>query len=591
MNSKFKTVKRGLALSLKMKSRVSKVILILGLPAAFLPALISAELRKLTDFLVDLGMGTDMLPACFTLFGILSLLFLLQIVYRSLKGYTDDEDVVLSTKYILKESLRCKCEVKYPYIENKDNFYERLERVNQFANERLIESITTVMNLASTLITFISVLVLLWEINPYIVLLILVVSFPAAWLTYKQNQEQFFQELGWGETGAMVVHYFWICTEDDYIQDLRHYNLYSYLRKKWRTMAEEHRLVKKSLLIKFFFVNSAADILRSAVYLGVLTLTAWQVFQNPLLGVGVFTLVFSLTGELQNAASFLLNGTAEFINSLSYMEEYFYIQDLEREEQGEEKEILNSGDIRFQGVSFTYPETEREVLHDISVTIHDGEKIAIVGENGSGKSTFISLLCGMLVPNTGEILVGGVNVTEDTGKVRNSLSVVFQNFAHYEETLRYNIKISDKNKNRSDEEIYRLMSLIHMDDFVKHQKDGLDTKLGSFADQGNNLSGGQWQKIAIARAVYRDFGRIMILDEPTSALDPIAEAQLYQDFSSMTGDKTTLLISHRLGITSVVDRILVFHDGRIVEDGSHDELMLKKGVYYGMYEAQAQWYG
>ena len=109
---------------------------------------------------------------------------------------------------------------------------------------------------------------------------------------------------------------------------------------------------------------------------------------------------------------------------------------------------------------------------------------------------------------------------------------------------------------------------------------GLDSKIGSFSENSNNLSGGQWQKIALARAAYRNQGRIIILDEPTSALDPMAEAQLYKDFAEITGDKTTLLISHRLGITSVVDRILVFRDGKLIEDGSHRELMEKDG-YYG----------
>ena len=125
---------------------------------------------------------------------------------------------------------------------------------------------------------------------------------------------------------------------------------------------------------------------------------------------------------------------------------------------------------------------------------------------------------------------------------------------------------------------------------INQQQLGLDSKLGSFSENSNNLSGGQWQKIALARAAYRNQGRIIILDEPTSALDPMAEAQLYKDFAEITGDKTTILISHRLGITSVVDRILVFRDGKLIEDGSHQELMEKDGYYAKMYRAQAKWY-
>ena len=134
------------------------------------------------------------------------------------------------------------------------------------------------------------------------------------------------------------------------------------------------------------------------------------------------------------------------------------------------------------------------------------------------------------------------------------------------------------------------MKRVDVHSIADQQKNGFDEIIGTFNEKGNNLSGGQWQKVAIARAVYRDDARIMVLDEPTAALDPLAEAKLYRDFAQLTGDKTTILISHRLGITSVVDRILVFDMGQIVEDGTHNQLMELKGIYAEMYNAQAQWY-
>ena len=127
-------------------------------------------------------------------------------------------------------------------------------------------------------------------------------------------------------------------------------------------------------------------------------------------------------------------------------------------------------------------------------------------------------------------------------------------------------------------------------EFIAEQGNGLDETIGTFGVNPNNLSGGQWQKLAITRCAYRDDAKIMILDEPTAALDPVAEADLYRNFAELTGDRTTILISHRLGITRLVDRILVFDDGRIVEDGDHDTLIKKNGLYAKMYEAQARWY-
>ena len=178
----------------------------------------------------------------------------------------------------------------------------------------------------------------------------------------------------------------------------------------------------------------------------------------------------------------------------------------------------------------------------------------------------------------------------DTAKVREGLTVAIQNFAHYEDTMRENIVISDESRQVEDGEITELLRSLDSLEVVESQKEGLDERLGSYSLKGNDLSGGQWQKLAIARAAWREKSSIMILDEPTAALDPVAETKLYQDFSALTGDRTVLLISHRLGVTSLVDRILVFSDGRIIEDGSHKELMQANGYYAKMYQAQAEWY-
>lgn len=266
------------------------------------------------------------------------------------------------------------------------------------------------------------------------------------------------------------------------------------------------------------------------------------------------------------------------------MQEFFYLEDLEREST--EKADITKGDIVFEDVDFEYPNTDVSVLKGVTVSIKDGEKIAIVGENGSGKSTFISLLCGMFEPKSGDIKISGIAPIA----ARNAISVVFQDFARYEATLRENIIVSDQARAATDDEIMDLLRKINVNDVVEEQPNGLDELVGSFSENANNLSGGQWQKISIARAAYRKDAKIMILDEPTSALDPIAEAELYRNFATLTDDRTTILISHRLGITAMVDRVLVFKDGQIIEDGSHQELMSRDEHYAKMYRAQAKWY-
>ena len=193
-------------------------------------------------------------------------------------------------------------------------------------------------------------------------------------------------------------------------------------------------------------------------------------------------------------------------------------------------------------------------------------------------------------PTSGHITVGGLDAADHLATVRSAISVVFQNFGKYETSIRDNITIGDRTRSATDEELIQLAKKTNAYSLIESQPRGLDEVVGTFSESGNNLSGGQWQKLAITRAIYRDKARIMVLDEPTAALDPVAEAQLYRDFTELTGDKTTILISHRLGITSIVDRILVFADGEIIEEGSHVELMALDGQYAKMYRAQAQWY-
>jgi len=295
-----------------------------------------------------------------------------------------------------------------------------------------------------------------------------------------------------------------------------------------------------------------------------------------------------LSGQLQTVTANTFVGIMIIAQDIPYMKEFFELEDLEREPQSTIllETSMQEGNISLENVSFAYPETEREVLKNISFRIKNGEKIAIVGENGSGKSTLINLLCGMHEPKNGKIQIGG----NDAVTARSAISVVFQDFAHYETTLRENITVSDKTRNANDDEIMSLLHKINVSDVVEAQPNGLSEQVGTFSDKTNNLSGGQWQKISLARAAYKESAKIMILDEPTSALDPIAEAHLYRNFANLTHGKTTILISHRLGITAVVDRILVLKDGVLVEEGTHKELLAKDGHYSEMYRAQAQWY-
>jgi ABC-type multidrug transport system fused ATPase/permease subunit len=592
--SKLRTLFKALWISIKIKGILSIIVSLLGFPLALLPVLLAGQLRDLTDQLQLLtGVGGD--PAvALRIFVVIVVLYIIGEIFNFIKRYLNRLDSLKIEKYIKKTILQLKSEVKYKYIENADDFQKKIAFAEQHAGARMASSTTNLISLLQLIVTLIGIVTVLWHVNIFIVAIILVTSIPAAVLAYFQQEENFRSRTRLIEEGSMAIHYFYTTSGGGYrfntLQEIHHFGLYDYIKARWRAIADDYIGKQNKILKKHVKFNAAADFLRSGVYIGILLMTAWEIYQNPVIGLGVFTLVFALSGQFQSVTGNLLSGSMVLAQSIPYMNEFFHLENLEQESRTNGNKAINSGEIDFQSVYFSYPNTDVDVLKNINIRIKDGEKIAVVGENGSGKSTFISLLCGMFDPKTGNIAIGGTNISEDPTMARSAVSVVFQDFARYEASLRENITVSDKNRNANDEEIMALLKKINVNDVIDEQPHGLDELVGSFSEKANNLSGGQWQKISIARAAYRQSAKIMVLDEPTSALDPVAEAQLYRNFASLTGDKTTILISHRLGITAIVDRILVFKDGEIIEDGSHKELMALNSHYAEMYRAQAQWY-
>lgn len=592
--SNLRTLLKAFKISIKIKGPVSMLVSLLGFAAAFLPVLLAERLRVLTDDLQALmGSNGNAKPALVVFTGLV-LLYIAQVVFTNIQQYANGLDEVKIQRYIKRTIMRHKCEVRYKYIENYDDFQNRIAFTEQYAGYQMAKCIGNMITILQLLVAFVTAGLALWQVNPYIVLILFVTSIPAALLSYLQQDETFRHRAKWMEEGALAIHYFHMLGDGghslDGLQEIRHFALFDYLKARWRAIADEYIGKKNKIMARHVKFNTAADFLRSVVYIGILLVAAWEIYQNPAIGLGVFTLVFALSGQLQAVTGDCLVNIMVLAQNIPYMKEFFYLDELEREPYADSSTFANNGEVSFENVTFSYPSTDTPVLKDVTVRIREGEKIAVVGENGSGKSTFISLLCGMFEPQSGSIEVSGAKVSDDSASARNAVSVVFQDFAHYEASLRENITVSDKKRNAGDDEIMEHLRKININEVIEGQPGGLDELVGSFSDKANNLSGGQWQKISIARAAYRKDAKIMILDEPTSALDPVAEAQLYRNFAALTGDKTTILISHRLGITAIVDRILVFKDGRIIEDGSHKQLIEQNGHYAEMYRAQAQWY-
>lgn len=302
--------------------------------------------------------------------------------------------------------------------------------------------------------------------------------------------------------------------------------------------------------------------------------------------IGVFSQIITAASELHQSVRSVVISASELTKRCSYAYEYIKFMEYPPALAKGNKKVGNGGHtIEFRGVSFTYPNTDVTALKNVSITLHPNERLSLVGLNGAGKTTFIKLLCRLYDVSGGEILLDGVNIAEyDYEEYMDLFSVVFQDFRLFAFSIGDNVSLGRDDKER----VQKYVQLAGADgDFEQ----GTDTVLfKQFDENGIEPSGGQQQKIAIARALYKD-SPVIILDEPTAALDPLAEYEIYNSFDKLVGGKTAVYISHRLSSCRFCDRIAVFSDGQIKEIGTHEELVNKpNGIYAEMFAAQAQYY-
>jgi len=332
-----------------------------------------------------------------------------------------------------------------------------------------------------------------------------------------------------------------------------------------------------------FFVNCLLQIV-SYLYVGLKAIYGMISIGSALKYISAYAnLVESVSGIFYSWIE--INVKAEY---LSYFYDFMEIQN--KQYQGTiptEKRDDNEFEIEFRDVSFRYPNTENFVLRHVNQKIKIGTKTAVVGKNGAGKTTFIKLLCRLYEPTEGQILLNGVDIRYyDYKDYSRIFSVVFQDFNLFSFSIAQNVACD---KDFDEQKVTDCLERAGFGERLKTMPDGIRTNIYQMEDNGVEISGGEAQKIAIARALYKD-APFVILDEPTSALDPVAEYEIYQHFDKMVQGKTSIYISHRMSSCRFCDKILVFDQGQIVEEGNHEELMAGDGLYSKLWNAQAQYY-
>lgn len=343
-------------------------------------------------------------------------------------------------------------------------------------------------------------------------------------------------------------------------------------------------------LIKIFFSN----MLQFWVFLYTQYMNLRSVVQGTL-GIGQFTLTFQQTINLAQGLQGMLDMYSSYMNRLQQMEKFFEFLNYEPMiVSPKDPTVLPTNPlphlIEFRNVTFRYPKTERNILHEFTLTIQSGEKIALVGENGAGKTTLIKLLLRFYDVIEGEILVNGVNIKDlSLEEWHNHIGALFQDFIKYQFTFKENVYFGNLKEKDNEKLLHEAITKSGADQYLSTLPKNIDQVVGKMFDYGIDLSGGQWQKLALARAFFRN-APILILDEPTSAIDAKAEYEIFQNVQKLQKDKTVIIISHRFSTVRNADRILVLNDGKIVEEGNHETLMQKKGLYEELFTIQAKGY-
>ena len=310
------------------------------------------------------------------------------------------------------------------------------------------------------------------------------------------------------------------------------------------------------------------------------------------IGIGDLQYNLSMISRLRSQSQALINNVTDFLNNNARLIELQEFMDIapQTEKSGTLTPSSNPK-IEFCNVFFCYPNCEEYVLKDCSFTIEPHEKIGLIGLNGAGKSTIIKLMFRFYDPESGCILLDGVNLKEyDVYAVRKVFGVLFQDFVTYCLPLREIIALSDFEERFNDEKLKKACDISGVSEVIKDWERGYDSVLGRYyADDGKDLSGGQWQLVGLARAYFKG-SEYMILDEPSAALDPISEDRIFEQLYYLSEGKTSVTISHRLSNTTLSDKILVIDDGHIVEQGSHFELLKQDGLYAKLFKLQAEKY-
>jgi len=472
-------------------------------------------------------------------------------------------------------------------------FYDTLQNARRQADTSALAIVNSTLQMAQQVITLISLVVLLLRFSPWLAVIVFVSAVPS-FLSQSQYAERAFRAVTRRAPEARLLNYLeQLLTGNDTVKEIKLFGLGEPLLKRYQTLFTRFYEEDRAIAERRTMAGLGWGALSTLVYYGGY---AWIVLRTVagLITLGDMTMFLAIFRQSQSSIRSLLDSLNRIYESNLFLDNLMMYLQLQPQLVAPANGLPAPAPIRhgieFRNVSFRYPGSEVDVLRDINLHIRPGERIALVGLNGAGKTTLIKLLTRLYDPTSGQVLLDGIDLREyDLTSLHQRFGVIFQDFVRYQFTVRENIGFGQVDALDDLARIRDAADRGGAGPIIENMPKGYDAMLGRRWEKGLELSGGQWQKIALARAFMRK-AEVLVLDEPTSALDAEAEYEVFRRFGELIEGRTAVLISHRFSTVRMADRIVVLSAGKILEVGSHAELIQLDGAYARLFNLQAEGY-